>query len=270
MTATAPHTQPAPDHNSARTLDALKASHTPRAIAARLNSGPDHSYLRDFVYGAIDGTVTTFAVVAGVAGAQLPAGIVVVLGVANLVGDGFSMAASNYLGTRTEVALRERYRQMEIEHIKRVPDGEREEVRQIFAAKGFSGEDLERAVDTITSDQERWVNVMLTDELGVALESPSALRAAWTTFAAFVLCGLVPLVVYLWQLAAPASMRIGEPFVASAVLTGATFFGVGAMRSRFIDRPVWRSGLETLLIGSAAAAMAFVIGALLSGVATMH
>ena len=78
----------------------LKQDHSPHAIRCRLEAGPQHSYVRDYVYGAIDGAVTTFAIVAGVAGAQLSGGVVVVLGLANLLGDGFSMAVSNYLGTR--------------------------------------------------------------------------------------------------------------------------------------------------------------------------
>jgi len=82
--------------------DELRQEHTPQAVQRRLASGPDHSYLRDFVYGAIDGTVTTFAVVAGVAGAQLSPGIVVILGLANLIADGFSMGVSNYLGSKAD------------------------------------------------------------------------------------------------------------------------------------------------------------------------
>ena len=84
----------------------LASSHTPDLIQQRLKAPTRHSYLRDFVYGAIDGTVTTFAVVSGVAGAGLSSGVIIVLGLANLVGDGFSMAASNYLGTKTEEELR--------------------------------------------------------------------------------------------------------------------------------------------------------------------
>jgi len=154
-------------------LLSLKADHTPRAIARRLRHGHrPRFYLKDFVYGALDGTVTTFAVVAGVAGAKLSAGIVVVLGLANLVGDGFSMAVGNYQGTKAEEELRQLHRRIEADHIDRYPDGEREEVRQIFAAKGFDGEDLERAVTQITADRERWIDTMLTDELGLALEGP--------------------------------------------------------------------------------------------------
>jgi len=90
----------APDHAD------LAATHTPENVRQRLQTPTTHSYLRDFVYGAIDGTVTTFAIVSGVAGAGLSTGVILILGVANLVGDGFSMAASNYLGTKTEEELR--------------------------------------------------------------------------------------------------------------------------------------------------------------------
>jgi VIT family len=80
----------------------MEHEHSPEAIRARLATEPRHTYLRDWVYGGIDGAVTTFAVVSGVIGAELAPGIVLILGVANLIADGFSMAASNYAGTRTE------------------------------------------------------------------------------------------------------------------------------------------------------------------------
>ena len=79
----------------------LEHEHTAEAIAARIASA-DHNYIRDFIYGGIDGSVTTFAVVSGVSGAELATSIVLILGFANLAADGFSMAASNYLGTRAE------------------------------------------------------------------------------------------------------------------------------------------------------------------------
>ncbi|MEE8410899.1 MAG: VIT1/CCC1 transporter family protein [Acidobacteriota bacterium] len=248
--------------------DSLKAQHTPQAIEQRLSGGPSHSYLRDWVYGAIDGTVTTFAVVAGVMGAELSAGVILILGVANLLADGFSMAVSNYLGTCAEDEQRQKLRQAEHDHIRRHPHGEREEIRQIFAAKGFEGEDLEHAVDTITSDVERWVDTMLTDEHGMSLVGPNPYRAAWTTFWAFVLVGAVPLLAFVYRVFDPG-LGIERAFTFSSIMTGAAFFAVGALKSRFVDQVWWRGGLVTLGIGGLAAAIAYGAGMLLQRIVTV-
>lgn len=238
----------------------MEHDHTPQAIRQRLAAGPRTSYLRDGVYGGIDGAVTTFAVASGVVGAGLSSRIILILGFANLIADGFSMAAGNYSGTRAEREELEQIKQVEHRHIRLEPEGEREEVRQIYRRKGFEGPELERIVEVISADPERWVRTMLTEEYGLPQAVRSSLLAAASTFGAFVLCGLMPLVPYL--LDAPS------PFRLSAIATGLAFFAIGSYKSRWTVIPWWKSGLETFLIGSAAASFAYAIGYLLRGLAT--
>jgi VIT1/CCC1 family predicted Fe2+/Mn2+ transporter len=242
----------------------LEEQHTPHAVSERLGERPAPSYLSDFIYGAVDGAVTTFAVVMGAAGASLSETVVIILGGANLVADGFSMAVSNFLGSRAERQQRERARREEQRHIRLVPEGEREEVRQIFASKGFEGEDLDRVVDVITADHDLWTETMMSEELGYGSTEPNEFRAAASTLVAFMLIGFLPPMVFVYNLA--ASTDIEDPFAWSAVMTGVAFLVVGGMKSRFVDQAWWRSALETFAVGGLAAALAYVAGALLENV----
>lgn len=230
----------------------MEHEHSPDAIRERLESGPKHNYLRDWIYGGIDGAVTTLAVVTGVAGAQLSSWIILALGFANLFADGFSMAASNYLGTKSEHDDWRRLQEIENRHIELAPDGEREEVRQIFARKGFEGEELARIVELITADRERWVQTMLMDEYGL----PHAVRSQWVaalcTFTAFLICGLVPLLPYLFA--------SEHSFGLSVTLTGFVFFAIGSIKSRWSTSSWFQSGFTTLLVGAVAAALAYFTG----------
>ncbi|HUF04823.1 MAG TPA: VIT1/CCC1 transporter family protein [Aridibacter sp.] len=239
-------------------MERLEHEHTSDAIKNRLAT-TSHSYVRDWIYGGIDGAVTTFAIVSGVAGAQLSPLIVLILGFANLLADGFSMVASNFLGTRAEQDDYRRLREIELRHIELVPEGEREEVRMIYKAKGFEGEELEKAVELITSDKERWVRTMLTEEYGLPAEIRSPSKAAASTFSAFVICGLVPILPYLF--------KVESSFAVSSVMTGLTFFSIGALKSFWSTSSWLRSALETLLVGAVAAVLAYGAGVLLKDIA---
>lgn len=235
----------------------LEHEHTVEAITERLAQDHRPNYLRDWIYGGIDGAVTTFAIVAGVVGANLSSSVIIVLGLANLLADGFSMAAGNYSGTKSEVDDLNRLRQIEAKHILHAPEGEREEIRQILIGKGLKGEALEDAVAAITADEERWINTMLVEEYGVALNSRSPTRSALSTFIAFFLCGAVPLLPFLGQ--------FDNAFVLAIGLTAIVFFGIGSAKSRWSLAAWWWSGMETLVIGLAAAGVAYSIGYLLKG-----
>ena len=241
------------------------SSLAPRAPNGRgsLSDIASQGYLKDFIYGAIDGAVTTFAIVAGVAGAGLASGVVIILGLANLFADGFSMAVSNVLGTRAEDQALEKTRQRKREHIERFPERERDIVRQAFAAKGFEGQQLDGVVDVITSDRDRWLDTILREENGHSDQQHAAWKAGAMTFAAFLVVGAVPLLSYVVNWIAPGTFA--NPFWWSSALTAAAFFTVGAFKSLFVMQRWLTSGLETLAMGGAAAAMAYGIGTLLKG-----
>jgi len=217
-------------------------------------------YLRDFVYGANDGIITTFAVVAGVAGANLSASVVLILGFANLLADGFSMAMSNYLGEKSNRDFVATERGREEWEVERLPEEEREEIREIYSQKGFEGETLERAVDVITANKKLWVDEMMVGEHGLVSHryESQPWKNALTTFVAFVVAGFVPLVPYFVGLTAR------ETFPYAIVATALILFTVGSLRTLITYRRWWLSGLEMLGVGMVAAGVAYAVGAFLS------
>ncbi|WP_417433664.1 VIT1/CCC1 transporter family protein [Kiloniella sp.] len=233
----------------------LEHEHSSEAIRERFAKGHKASYLQDWVYGSIDGAVTTFAVVSGVIGAQLSVRVILILGVANLLADGFSMAASNYSATKSELDDTERLREIERKHIRQVPKGEREEIRQILSAKGLSGTTLEEATNAITSNEELWINTMITEEYGISPTSRNPLRSALSTFGAFFIAGSIPLLPFI--------LSLPNAFALACGMTALAFFATGMIKSRWSLAPWWRSGSETLLIGGLAAIVSYGVGYIL-------
>ena len=214
----------------------LEHSHTREEIQERLARDAQGNYLRDWIYGGIDGTITTFAIVAGVVGANMPGTVVLVLGLANLVADGFAMGAGNYSATKAELDDYRRLLAIERKHIALEPGGEREEIRQIFALKGFAGAELERIVDVITSDEERWAKTMAVEEYGLSPAVKSPILAALNTSAAFAVCGLGA----ADQL--PARVQ-------SDMVRGRN--GPGVLRDRRSEEPVVAGGVGAVGVGDA-------------------
>jgi VIT1/CCC1 family predicted Fe2+/Mn2+ transporter len=218
-------------------------------------------YLGDMIFGANDGIVTTFAVVAGASGAALSSVVVIVLGFANLMGDGLSMGIGNYLGRKSEASYQKAQREkerFEIEHLRQV---ELAETESILRERGYSGADLDAAMRVTTADEERWIDFMMRDELGIVEEkTDSPLGHGVATYLAFIVAGLIPLLPYLVP---GLSEALALQF--SIVLTALTLFVSGALRARVYPIPWWRAGLEMLLVGSLAAIAAYTVGKLGEG-----
>jgi len=244
-------------------VGASKDAHTKEEIHEEKHTKEQGQYLGDYVYGALDGIITTFAIVSGVEGAGLSNSIVLILGFANILADGISMGVGNYLSTKTELEYIENEKRRELWEIEHVPEGEREEIRAIFKKKGFKGKDLERAVEIITSDKEIWLRTMMLEELGLTEEDKTPVHSGIATFIAFIIAGLVPLFPFVLALIFPGLMI--NRFLISIILTGIVLFGVGAFKTRITEVNWIRSGIEMTLVGGAAAAVSFFVGHFLRG-----
>lgn len=215
-------------------------------------------YIGEFVYGGIDGSVTTFAVVAGSAGAGLDSSVIIILGFANLIADGFAMSVGSYLSNKSEQQNYEKHERIEYWEVEHLPEKEREEIREIYAAKGFEGELLEQVVDVITADKDRWVDVMMKEELNMMREEKSPLAMGAMTFVSFVLVGFIPLIAYLWDYSASADSA--HLFKISIALTSLAFVGIGWLKSIVAQTSRIRSISETLFLGAAAAVLSYIVG----------
>ncbi len=221
-----------------------------------------YNWLPDFVYGGIDGAVTTFAVVAGVVGANLSTPVILILGFANLLADGFSMATGKYLSDRAELDRISHIKADEERSIIHKPKEERGEVRDILKSFGFKGKDLESAERVITSNPTIWVKLMMNHEFNVIEENVNPRKGAFSTFLAFQAIGLIPLMGYLLQMLLKWT-NAQAVFLGTAIATLLALFVVGTVKSRFSSRNWFFTGLETALIGGAAAGISYVIGDLL-------
>lgn len=167
------------------------------------------------------------------------------------------MAASNYSGTKAEIDDYKRVLEVEKRHIRQHPEGEREEVRQIFANKGYAGEELDEIVTLITTHEDMWLETMMAEEYGLSNVQRSPVKAALATFWAFLACGSVPLIPYFLGLSSGA--------IVAAAMTGVVFLMIGAAKSLWSTSRWWTSALETFAIGMSAAGLAYLVGAGLRG-----
>lgn len=218
-------------------------------------------YIGEFVYGGIDGSVTTFAVVAGSAGANLDTSVIIILGFANLIADGFAMSVGSYLSNKSEKQNFEKHERIEYWEVDHLPEKEKEEIRDIYRDKGFDGELLEQVVDVITSDKDRWVDVMMKEELNLIKEEKSPLAMGAMTFISFLIVGLVPLLAYLFDYNSEDSSR--NLFGISIMLTSLAFIGIGWLKSYVTQTNRIRSITETLILGAAAAILSYFVGSFL-------
>jgi VIT1/CCC1 family predicted Fe2+/Mn2+ transporter len=220
---------------------------------------PGGGIVRELVFGANDGLVAAFAVASGVNGAGVKSSVILIAGLAELIGGTISMALGAYLSTKSQIEYYRREMDREAFEVDNFPEVERREIREIYESKGFKGEILEKIISHITSDRKRWVDIMMNEELGLSLDpSTSPMKSAIATGGAYTFGALMPVIPYVF-------MQPASGLVASVVITLTVLFGVGATKTIVTGKNLFRSGFESMAIGGLAAAATFLAGKIFAG-----
>ncbi len=217
-------------------------------------------YLPEFVYGGIDGIVTTFAVVAGAAGAHLSVQIVLILGMANLIADGLSMSVGAYLAKRSEVDSYSKHLKKQYDKIAHHPEKASRQLREVYEEKGFEGADLQTIEEQIKSNEAVWAHTLLVYRHELLPETKSPVKAGFSTLIAFVVAGAVPLIAFLY---AQGSSLQFSPFLISSICAALTFVFIGWSKHQLTRGGLLKSILETLSLGALAAGAAYFVGDML-------
>ncbi len=209
--------------------------------------------MRDVVLGSSDGLVAVLAFVAGVSATLGARRTILLAGLAEMFAGAASMGLGAFLGSKSEREFYQRELARERAEIVEMPDEEREEIRQIYLKKGFAGRELEMVVDRITENKDRWLKVMMHEELGFAQRlQTSPLRSGLAMAIAYIAGAAVPILPYVFLAGAPA-------FAVSIVATLGVLFAVGAVKAQLTQRPWWRAGLEMSLAGGMGTLVCYLI-----------
>ncbi len=217
-------------------------------------------YLGAFVYGGMDGSVTTFAVVAGSAGAGLDTSVVLILGFANLFADGFAMSVGAYLSAKTDRQNFFKRQQEQRQQIEVDPESSKETLRSIYHYKGFTEPLLNQVVEVVTSNKDRWMDTIMKEDLGMTIEQKSPLITGLLTYLSFIIVGLIPLAAYVYDLVSDFN---GDMFLWSSILTMLAFGIIGFLKSFVTETSHLKGILETVTLGALAAFVAYFVGDLL-------
>ena len=224
--------------------------------------------LRDSILGGQDGLVNVLGIVLGVAAAVTDIRIVLLSGLAATVAESLSMGAVVYTSLKAENEVYEKERKREEYEIERYPEAEKREIKEVFRKHGFKGKELNHIVEKITSNKATWLNIMMSEELGLKNKAEEPLRSGIRVFVAALVGSLVPILpflflplepavqVHLWDLA----IRLPPASIGALLLSGGALFITGVYKSKFTLVSWKRSGLELTIIGLVAAVGGYLVG----------
>ena len=212
-------------------------------------------FLRNVVYGFNDGLTANFGLVAGVIGAAAQSAhhTVIVAGVAGLIADALSMGSSGYLATKSEQEVYANEIAMERDEIALMPEVERDELALIYEAKGMASDAAHALATEVMADPKRMLDEQVQEELGIGEPHMSPMREAWVTGAATAVGAFIPVFPFLVWTGMTA-------VIVSFVIAMASHWIVGAARSVFTGRSVFRSGLDMFVVGLGVAVAGYFVG----------
>ncbi|KAG9404849.1 hypothetical protein AC1031_005061 [Aphanomyces cochlioides] len=217
-------------------VDASRRIHIAKMQGAAPEAHLDNGgHIKSAVFGGLDGIITTFATVTSVAGSGLPHAVILILGLAHLVADGLSMGMGDVLSTQAKIDLIQHERSREVWELENFPEGELQEMIQLYESKGVSTDDATLVVNTLSRYKEAFVDIMMVEELGLMPvdEDENPLIGGFVTFGSFMLFGSVPLLSYLINLIPGLHLSSDQALWGSCLLTALTLFLIGAVK-------VWR------------------------------
>jgi vacuolar iron transporter family protein len=234
-----------------------------RAAGGPRGRRPEHreehrqtNWLRDVILGGQDGLVNILGIVLGVIAGGGSRTVLLAAGFAAAITESISMGAVGWTSALSERDYYEAEKAKEAREIEADPDAEREEIRDIYAAKGFAGELLDKVVATITANREAWLGTMMDEELHLQpVQSPDIFRSAIVITVATLIGHMIPLVPFTWLPQTPA-------LITAIVLSAVVLFGVGVYEAESLVGDWRKKGLQMVLIGIGAAGIGFLIGRL--------
>lgn len=219
----------------------------------------ESNYIRDLVFGFGDGVNTSLGIVAGVGGAIISADVVILAALIGMFTGAKAMAVQNYLAVKSQREILESEIEREEYEIEHIPDKERQEIEDIYKAKGFEGKELEAVVTKITSNKDVWLKTMLTEELGLNLDIlGNPLKGALVMFGSFLLGGILPIIPYFAVKAGLMSSTIA--IIIAIAVSVASSFVVGAIKGRIAKKSWIKGGIEMAGLGTGIALVGYGIG----------
>ncbi len=216
----------------------------------------DGENLRQAVFGANDGLVSTFGLVAGLIGAGLPQGILVLANIVNMIAGGMSMGLGSYLATKSQRELNEKLRANELNKIRTQRSKAEAELLFLLREQGIPARELKHHSAEIMQREEDWLEFIMDRRHGLAAASfPNPIKGGAIMFIVFILCGLVPIAPLFF-------LTGGRALVLSAILTAIALFFVGALKQKFTGRTFFSLGMENLLIGAITGSVGFIAGSI--------